>query len=163
MMFLHIWLSLTFLQTLIFIILLLLPTLFFTLKYHCHYSHGINWHPLTTTGEMLSQHGWQHLEKPILFSLLYCFWHLSLHHAYINNLVFHSLHSLVFPVSQCVKVPITFTFSLPLRHGKFCIHCWNGQFPKWGQPILHQAHFSHSCPFWTTGKFYLRNRFLAWT
>ena len=47
MTFLHIWLSLTFLQTLIFIILLFLPMLFFTLKYYCHYSHGINWHPLT--------------------------------------------------------------------------------------------------------------------
>ena len=32
MMFLHIWLSLTFLQTLIFVILLFLPTLFFTLN-----------------------------------------------------------------------------------------------------------------------------------
>ena len=75
--------SLTFLHTLIFIILLFLPALFFTLKYRCHYFHRISWHSLTTTAEMLSQHRWRHLLKPISFSLLYYFWHLSLHHAYI--------------------------------------------------------------------------------
>lgn len=85
MMFLHIWLSLTFLQTLIFIILLFLPTLFFTLKYHCHYSHGINWHPLTTTGEMLSQHGWQHLENQFCFPCFIAFGtSLSTMHIYIQ-------------------------------------------------------------------------------
>ena len=45
----------------------------FTLKYHCHYSHGINWHPLTTTGEMLSQHGWQHLENQFCFPCFIAF------------------------------------------------------------------------------------------
>lgn len=100
--FTHLALSLTFLQTLIFIILLFLPALFFSLKYRCHYSNRISSHSVTATAEMLSQHGWRHLLKPISFYLLYCFWHLSVHRAYIYNLVFHSLHSLVFPVSQCV-------------------------------------------------------------
>ena len=92
--------SLTSLHNLIFIILLFLPALFFTLKYRCHYSHRISSPSLTTTAEMLSQHRWRHLLKPISFSLLYCFWRLSLHHAYIYYLDFHSFHSLVFPVSQ---------------------------------------------------------------
>lgn len=68
--FTHLALSLTFLQTLIFIILLFLPALFFSLKYRCHYSNRISSHSVTATAEMLSQHGWRHLLKPISFYLL---------------------------------------------------------------------------------------------
>lgn len=158
--------SLTFLHTLIFIILLFLPALFFTLKYRCHYFHRISWHSLTTTAEMLSQHRWRHLSKPISFSLLYYSWHLSLHHAYIYTTWISIRFILSFSQSHSrFQVPVTFTSSLPprLKHGRFRICCWNGRFPTWGQPILHRANFFRSCLFWTSGKFYLRERFPPWT
>ena len=118
--------SLTFLYTLIFIILLFLPALFFTLKYRCHYFHRISWHSLTTTAEMLSQHRWRHLLKPISFSLLYYSWHLSLHHAYIYTTWISIRFILSFSQSHSrFQVPVTFTSSLPprLKHGRFRICC----------------------------------------
>ena len=118
--------SLTFLHTLIFIILLFLLALFFTLKYRCHYFHRISWHSLTTTAEMLSQHRWRHLLKPISFSLLYYSWHLSLHHAYIYTTWISIRFILSFSQSHSrFQVPVTFTSSLPprLKHGRFRICC----------------------------------------